>query len=46
MNDDHDPRRIEAGPAWKRWLWFFGLWLAGVAAIAALSYSIRFLLLQ
>lgn len=40
-----DPRTIEAGPAWKRLLWFVGLWLAGVAAIAALSYSLRLVLL-
>ncbi|MXN66581.1 DUF2474 domain-containing protein [Stappia sp. GBMRC 2046] len=46
MKDTDAPRTIETGPAWKRWLWFFGLWLAGVAAITALSYSIRFLLLQ
>lgn len=28
----------------KRLLWFLGLWLAGVAAVGAAAYGIRFLL--
>jgi len=28
----------------KRLLWFLGLWLAGVAAVAALAYGTRFLI--
>jgi hypothetical protein len=26
---------------WRRLAWFAGLWLAGVAAVAALSYLLR-----
>lgn len=38
------------GPAsrearWKRIGWFIGLWLAGVASIAGLSYLIRWAIL-
>lgn len=25
----------------SRWLWFIGLWLAGVGTVAALSYLLR-----
>jgi len=28
----------------RRLLWFAGLWLAGVAAVAALAYAIRLLM--
>lgn len=29
-------------PSWtSRLLWFFGLWLAGVSLVAAISYGIR-----
>jgi hypothetical protein len=28
----------------NRLLWFVGLWLAGVTAVAALAYLIRFLI--
>lgn len=27
----------------REWLWFFGLWFAGLASVAALAYAIRFL---
>lgn len=30
--------------ATRRLLWFAGLWLAGFTAMAALAYSIRFLM--
>jgi hypothetical protein len=31
-----------AGPMWwRRILWFIGLWLAGVATVAAVGYVIR-----
>ena len=31
-----------AGPMWlRRILWFIGLWLAGVATVAAVGYLIR-----
>jgi hypothetical protein len=26
----------------KEWLWFIGLWLAGLGTVAAVSYAIRF----
>jgi hypothetical protein len=28
----------------RPWLWFVGLWLAGVLTVAAVSYAIRFLI--
>lgn len=28
-------------PRARRWLWFAGLWCAGLAATAALAYGIR-----
>jgi hypothetical protein len=34
-----------AGPLWKRLLWFLGLWLAGVAVVAAVGAVIRWVLL-
>ena len=33
-------------PRWRRWAWFAGLYLAGLAAIAAVSYSLRWLILS
>jgi len=38
-----DPPRGVSGSR-RRWLWFFGLWLAGVAAVAALGYLPRLIL--
>ena len=32
-------------PALRRTLWFLGLWLAGVLAVAAVAYLLRALLL-
>ena len=29
------------GPAWKRWAWFVGLWLAGVITVGAVGMVIR-----
>jgi len=29
-------------PLWRRLAWFGGLWLAGVATVAAVAYAIRF----
>jgi len=29
------------GPLWQRLLWFIGLWIAGVATVALISYGIR-----
>lgn len=29
----------------RRWLWFLGLYLAGVAAVAGVAYLIRLMLL-
>lgn len=37
MTDD-----LEQGSALKRWLWFVGLWAAGVGSIGAVSLVIRF----
>ena len=34
-----------AGPLWARILWFVGLWMAGVGAIAAGGLVIRWVLL-
>ncbi len=28
-------------PSARQWLWFAGLWAAGVAAVAALGYGIK-----
>ena len=33
------------GPLWRRLLWFVGLWMAGVATVAAVGYMIRIWLL-
>lgn len=33
---------MAAGPLWQRLLWFAGLWLAGVATVAAVGLVIRF----
>jgi hypothetical protein len=32
-------------PLWRRLVWFAGLWLAGVATVAAVGYLIRLFLL-
>jgi len=32
---------IGASALWQRLVWFVGLWLAGVASVAALGYIIR-----
>ena len=29
----------------RRWLWFFGLYLAGVAVVGSIAYLIRLVLL-
>ena len=34
-----------AGPWWRRWLWFIGLWLAGVLSVAAVAGLLRWWLL-
>jgi hypothetical protein len=33
---------LEPGSALSRWLWFVGLWVAGVGATGAVSLLIRF----
>lgn len=33
---DNDP-----GPWWRRLAWFVGLWAAGVAAVGAVAYGLR-----
>ena len=33
-------------PAPRQWLWFVGLWLAGVSVTAAVGYAIKFWLKQ
>jgi len=35
------PQDIPTPPLGKRLLWFAGLWLAGLAAVTALSYVLR-----
>jgi hypothetical protein len=37
MTDD-----LEGGSAIRRWLWFVGLWAAGVGTTGAVSLAIRF----
>ncbi|WP_108817931.1 DUF2474 family protein [Pseudovibrio sp. Alg231-02] len=32
-------------PLWKRLLWFAALWVAGVASIAVVSYTLRSLII-
>jgi hypothetical protein len=34
-----------AGPFWRRVLWFFWLWFAGVATVATVGFVIRWWLL-
>ena len=34
----------EERSAWRRWLWFAGLWLAGVGVVAGLSYALKLLI--
>jgi hypothetical protein len=37
-----EARREESPPPlWKRLAWFIALWLAGVATVSAVAYSIR-----
>ena len=43
MIDDGPIERTEGG-ALKRLLWFIALWVAGVAALAAIAYVLRFAL--
>lgn len=31
----------DAGPLWKRWAWFVGLWLAGVITVGAVGMVIK-----
>ncbi|MBA5775899.1 DUF2474 domain-containing protein [Stappia sp. F7233] len=33
-----------AAKAWQRWLWFAGLWAAGVATLATVAYILRLFL--
>lgn len=33
---------LEQGSTLRRWLWFFGLWAAGVGTTGAVSLAIRF----
>ncbi len=28
-------------PGWCRWVWFVGLWLAGILAVAGAAYALR-----
>jgi len=28
-------------PLYKKWLWFIGLWLAGILSLAIIGYGIR-----
>lgn len=37
-------REASNKPAWKKILWFVGLWLAGVLVLATIGYSIRLFL--
>lgn len=32
---------MAAPPMWRKLAWFFGLWLAGVLSVGAVSYLIR-----
>jgi hypothetical protein len=32
-------------PVLKRWVWFVGLWLAGVIAVGIVAYAIRLAIL-
>lgn len=36
------PNAREQGTAVRRWLWFVGLWIAGVGTTGAVSLIIRF----
>lgn len=36
--------RTAAGPWWKRFAWFVGLWVAGVAVVGTLAYVLRWVL--
>lgn len=35
------PQAAASGPLWKRLAWFVGLWLGGLAAVAALAWLLR-----
>jgi hypothetical protein len=39
MRAPQDPGAVQ--PLWRRLLWFAGLWLAGVLAVTAVAYAIR-----
>lgn len=38
-------RDSQPGTLLQRWLWFGGLWLAGVATVSAVAYGIRAMIL-
>ncbi len=38
-----DPRW--PGPAMRRWLWFVGLWAAGVVSVMSVAAALRWVLL-
>lgn len=45
MNQDTVNEKKQADkPAWKKILWFVGLWLAGVLTLATIGYGIRLFL--
>ncbi len=37
-------REASNKPAWKKILWFVGLWIAGVLALATIGFGIRLFL--
>lgn len=45
MTADDGQDNAEPGPVLKRWLWFIGLWIAGVAAVGSVSLLLRSILL-
>jgi uncharacterized protein involved in cysteine biosynthesis len=32
---------LNAHPQWQKWLWFIGLWCAGLLSVSLLAYLLR-----
>ena len=38
---DQPPKPDDAGPLWKKWAWFVGLWAGGVAVVGPVGWLLR-----
>lgn len=42
---DTDRQGRDAGPLWKRLVWFAAIWIASLVALSAVAYGIRAMIL-